>query len=157
MTISKLLPLCACLMALAACEPHDPNAARAFYDPHYEHQLHAEKVIPTGARLYYEGSHTDPVLAVNLADPANYLSGFRGTDHHFPENVAKDVHFPEPHHGEGGGHGHGEVASPAGGHDAHAPASGGHDPHAPASADGHATEEKHAPAAPAEQKNFFKH
>ncbi len=95
---ARLLGAAALLLSLSACEPHDAEEARAFYDPHYEEQLHEEKLIPRGHRLYYEGAPFDPVQRTNTANPANYTSIFRGNDRVYPENKAKDSHFPAPEH-----------------------------------------------------------
>lgn len=128
MTISKILPTltrilgAAALLTLAACEPHDADSARAFYDPHYEHQLHAENEIPRSERLYYPEAPHDPVLITNTANPANYTSVFRGSDMVYPPNPAAGAKWPETHHDDSeqkDGHAeekhaddHGAIASP---------------------------------------------
>lgn len=107
-TITSLMPRLlggALLLTLCACEPHDAETTRAFWDPHYEHQLHAQHVIPDYARLYYEGAPQDPVLRTNQGDPADYQSIFRGRDQKFPLNLARNAHFPPAeHHGDDHGH-----------------------------------------------------
>jgi hypothetical protein len=143
MIISKILPAAtklasaAALLTLAACEPHTEDNARAFFDPHYEHQLHTQNEIPRGERLYFREAPQDPVLATNTANPANYSSIFRGRDVQYLPNPAANAKWPEPeghHHGD---HGHATAAS---------------GPHA---GEDHGKDHGAIASPPAEKKSFF--